>query len=363
MWYIMTIMRNVKLILVDGVNESAKKLGNNKYYNMTDNGDGTFTVAYGRVGRNEATQTYPVSRWSSIYNSKLRKGYKDVTEFAATEKAEVVVDHEDPLVKGLLEHLYRASQSRATRMYNVSFSAVTSTMIDTAQEIIDEIATTEQTIDGFRSLFLRLFTIIPRKMENVEHHLPMALADIQRLVKEEQDTLESLKGQVVPVAENKQQLLDTLGITIKPVVQLPDQFQTVRYNRAFEVEHSSSNQKFGQWAHLDRKLLYHGSRATNWLSILRTGLQIRPAANGTLFGNGIYFADDIRKSRSYSDGYVGVYDVAVGKQHPAMYTNSRLSLNTIDGDSVYAQRGGSGYAEYVVFRQEQCTIKYLLDMR
>ena len=35
---------------------------NNKYYNCFPNGDGTFTVKYGRVGGHESTTSYPMSK-------------------------------------------------------------------------------------------------------------------------------------------------------------------------------------------------------------------------------------------------------------------------------------------------------------
>lgn len=49
--------------------------GHNKFYEMTENGDGTFTARYGAIGTSGATKTYPMSKWPSIYNEKIRKGY------------------------------------------------------------------------------------------------------------------------------------------------------------------------------------------------------------------------------------------------------------------------------------------------
>ena len=49
--------------------------GHNKFYKMTENGDGTFTARYGAIGTLGATKTYPMSKWPSIYNEKIRKGY------------------------------------------------------------------------------------------------------------------------------------------------------------------------------------------------------------------------------------------------------------------------------------------------
>ena len=44
---------DIKLLMVTGDN-------NNKFYNMHDNDDGTFTVQWGRVGTKGTPTTYPI---------------------------------------------------------------------------------------------------------------------------------------------------------------------------------------------------------------------------------------------------------------------------------------------------------------
>ena len=56
----------VRLIMVTDQN-------NNKFYNMDDNGNGTFTVTYGRVGTDGTKKTYDIGDWTKIYNSKTKK--------------------------------------------------------------------------------------------------------------------------------------------------------------------------------------------------------------------------------------------------------------------------------------------------
>eukprot|EP01133_Synstelium_polycarpum_P003444 gene3444-3911_t len=69
-------------------------------------------------------------------------------------------------------------------------------------------------------------------------------------------------------------------------------------------------------------LLWHGSSATNYLSILSQGLRIAPAeapTTGYMFGKGIYFADMFKKSIGYcrgssnSDSFLLLSEVALGK--------------------------------------------------
>ena len=70
--------KTVKLILVSAEN-------NNKFYDMAENSDGTFTATYGRVEKTKQTTTYPMSKWDSTYRSKTRKGYTDITELYLDE--------------------------------------------------------------------------------------------------------------------------------------------------------------------------------------------------------------------------------------------------------------------------------------
>ncbi|KAJ3183503.1 hypothetical protein HDU87_006824 [Geranomyces variabilis] len=55
-----------------------------------------------------------------------------------------------------------------------------------------------------------------------------------------------------------------------------------------------------------RMMLWHGSRSSNFLGILSSGLRIAPVGamlSGQMFGSGIYFADMFQKSVSYADNH------------------------------------------------------------
>jgi len=75
----------------------------------------------------------------------------------------------------------------------------------------------------------------------------------------------------------------------------------------------------------NRKLLWHGSRLTNWVGILSQGLRIAPPeapVTGYMFGKGVYFADMVSKSANYCGAtresptaVLLLCDVALGKQY------------------------------------------------
>ena len=50
----------------------------NKFYDMYDNGDGTFTAHWGRIGTIGQSKEYSMSKWYDIYFQKEDKGYREV---------------------------------------------------------------------------------------------------------------------------------------------------------------------------------------------------------------------------------------------------------------------------------------------
>ncbi|OJD14581.1 hypothetical protein AJ78_05099 [Emergomyces pasteurianus Ep9510] len=107
--------------------------------------------------------------------------------------------------------------------------------------------------------------------------------------------------------------------------------QTHRINyklkHIFRVERLGEKQRFesSPFANLpnsNRRLLWHGSRSTNYGGILSQGLRIAPPeapVSGYMFGKGVYFADISSKSAnyccSYSSGNIGILmlcDVELG---------------------------------------------------
>ncbi|KAJ3279593.1 hypothetical protein HK104_001312 [Borealophlyctis nickersoniae] len=91
----------------------------------------------------------------------------------------------------------------------------------------------------------------------------------------------------------------------------------------FRAERDGERERFEGFKETEgRKLLWHGSRTSNFMGILRQGLRIAPIeapVSGYMFGKGIYFADTFSKSINYSggDGYACLLlcEVAVGKSY------------------------------------------------
>jgi poly [ADP-ribose] polymerase len=85
----------------------------------------------------------------------------------------------------------------------------------------------------------------------------------------------------------------------------------------------------------NRRLLWHGSRSTNFGGILSQGLRIAPPeapVNGYMFGKGVYLADTSSKSANYchpynsnNKGLLLLCEVELGELMLELYENDYLA--------------------------------------
>lgn len=171
----------------------------------------------------------------------------------------------------------------------------------------------------------------------------------------------------------------------------------------FKVDRSGERRRFETFAKMDnRKLLWHGSRTTNFVGILSHGLRIAPPEapmSGYMFGKGIYFADMVSKSANYcftsranNTGLVLLCEVALGtsvelsqakvmqslpKDHHSVkgigktFPNPEYNEYTEDGVEVplgipitdLSVESGLLYNEYIVYDEAQVNIKYIFNLK
>lgn len=101
-----------------------------------------------------------------------------------------------------------------------------------------------------------------------------------------------------------------------------DNFTNWKKFNLFKIMRKGEGERYEAFEHLDNKcLMFHGSQMSNFMGILSQGLRIAPPeapATGYMFGKGIYFADQFRKSANYSHGghttdLMLLCEVALGK--------------------------------------------------
>lgn len=400
--------RTVKLIFVEGIGKNS-----NKFYNMIEESNGTFSVEYGRVDSTSQRTSYQMSQWDKKYNEKLKKGYKDITELYAikdetnTENVETFISN-DTYVRHLIEDLQKWAQNTVKENYKVSTKNVTSKMVEEAQFIMDKISNlyqTNYTTQDLNKLLLELFKVIPRKMGTVGDFLASENAnkeEVSKIIDKEQSILDTLAGQVSiqekEVTPNKEDdkkvnnLLDQMGIEVKHVTDEKTINMVKKmmgessnlFSSLFEIRNYKTEERYNKLPIENETLLFHGSKSANYQNILMTGLLIRPSCatyTGSMWGDGIYHASSARKSIGYTSlsgsywarggenkAYLTIFKVNLGKKKIfSRHDSSCYNLNKENihpYNSVHALAGASIMNdEFITYESERCTIKYLIELK
>jgi poly [ADP-ribose] polymerase len=396
----------------------------NKVYIMEEQSDGTIKCEYGRVGKNLVTVFKQSHEWDKVLNSKTnpRKGYKDVTDMitVATTSGSTAntktVDISCNTVKRLFDDLMAYANKSIQRNYKVTQDAVTQAQIDAAQEVLTkavQLVKVGVKPKQINDLLIELYTIIPRKMQDVRDYLVGSADDkndvskINDFLANEQDTLDTMAGQVQLIAQQttstdaddldgdgKITLLEQMGLKVeietdKTQLELINRLLGSTKDRAQKIFKCTNlktqklfDKEYGKKRFKDRKLFWHGSRNENWFNIMQSGLLIRPSGavhTGSMWDDGIYFASDADKSMGYTNGgrwaggsrsnsiYMALYVVYHGKQlvkdrHDSSCYNISQEVKRGGYDSVHAKKGPSlRKDEFIIYNSNQCTISYLIE--
>lgn len=386
---------------------------NNKYYDMTPHGD-SWTATYGRIGSGSQTRTYPMSQWNSKYNEKINKGYVDQTDLvkdlisAEKPKQSEYKEIENKVIAEIVERLQAMARKAISENYTISSNKVTQAMVDEAQTILTSLLSIEDKSE-FNNTLLKLFTVIPRKMGSVRSYIAQDDTQFAKIISREQDLLDIMKGQVVQkqvieeVKDDKplydRTILEQLGLefeecTVEDVARIKVALGSCsdKYHKAWKVKNIRTQKRFDDFVKdnniKDVRLLFHGSRNENWWSIINSGLVLRPTnavITGKMFGYGIYYAPKAKKSLGYtslsgsywangnsSSGFMALMDVAYGKPYDVHSFESRF--HTFDyaalqkacpgANCLHAHEGSMlRNDEIIVYKEEQCTIKYLVELK
>lgn len=393
---------------------------NYKYYEMIPNGD-SFTVKYGRMGQpGYQTRTYSISQFDKKYSEKIKKGYEDKTELKSEVVEEVTSnnsqseykDIENKIIAEIVNRLQKMAKETIAKNYTVNSTTVTQAMIDEAQNILSSLVSI-QDVDEFNKNLIQLFNAIPRKMKKVSDYLAKSKEDFSKIITDEQNLLDVMQGQVyVPQHKEKndtvqtnETILEHFGLemqetTTEEIVMIKNLLaeDANRYVNSWKVINKETQERFDKFVKENNinntKMLWHGSRSENFWSIIKTGLVLRPTnaiITGKLYGYGIYFAPRARKSIGYTSvngsywangsnktGFMAIFEVAYGTPYDVYDFDSKYHEMNYDllqkfkqgANCLHAHAGASmgGYSslkndEIVFYKQEQMTIKYLVEIK
>lgn len=386
---------------------------NNKYYDMKPQGD-MWVATYGRIGSGSQTRTYSKREWDKKYNEKIRKGYIDQTDLIqdliSTEKPtqSEYKEIDNVEIAAIVERLQAMAKKAISENYTVSSNKVTQAMVDEAQNIITGLLNITD-VKSFNEELLKLFTTIPRKMSSVSSYIARDNGEFNKIISREQDLLDIMKGQVVqkqvveetketkPINDNT--ILEHLGLEFEEcsnkdiaTIKVALGSCSDKFHKAWKVKNLRTQKRFDDFIKenniKDVRLLFHGSRNENWWSIINSGLMLRPTnavITGKMFGYGIYYAPKARKSLGYtslsgsywargssSSGFMALMDVAYGKPYDVYSFDSKyynfnyeaLQKNCPGANCLHAHEGNMlRNDEIIVYKEEQCTIKYLVELK
>ena len=402
-------IRPTYLIMVTGENN------HNKYYSLFPEGS-QFRVEYGRVDSTKTTKYYPMSKWTSQINSKLKKGYVDVTdlkkdlveEISSANPESPYKEIENAAIRAIVDKLQSLARETIQKNYTVKASAVTQDMVDAAQKIIDELANSCSAVEAFNDNLLKLFTVIPRKMGNVRDYLANKVEDFAQIISKEQDLLDVMRGQIYVKPDNEpaehvekkqQTILEELGLVMEEtnaddvaLIKTLMNESVDKFKKAWRVTNLKTQERFDKFVAeneiKDTRLLFHGSRSENFWSIIKTGLVLRPTnavITGKMFGYGCYYAPKCAKSIGYTSlsgsywakggnntAYMALFDVAYGTPYDVYNFDSKyynLDYNRLQQFKpganclhAHSDKGMLRNDEIVVYKEEQMTIKYLIEI-
>ncbi|XP_070700400.1 protein mono-ADP-ribosyltransferase PARP3 [Pempheris klunzingeri] len=169
----------------------------------------------------------------------------------------------------------------------------------------------------------------------------------------------------------------------------------------WEIDREMEGDRFSENDSLEnRRLLWHGTNIAVVAAILKSGLRIMPHSGGRV-GRGIYFASENAKSAGYvrtskDTGVMFLSEVALGKEYTITKDDSSLKKAPAGYDSVVArgsvepdpskdifitledkkvavpqgklinqpQFSESSFcnSEYVIYKESQCRLRYLLEL-
>lgn len=362
----------------------------------------------------------------------------DISRISKTGDVYAVI--KDESVRELVKQLMELSNAIVSSNYNIGSEHVTQKMIDDAQICIDRLANVYTKLavvkeparavslfEDYNNALLQLINIVPRKIKRVKEYLlaftpniSILLEAMRNQISFEEDLLNNMRTKVSvaniiakpasTVSEEKAKettLLEALGLVIEPCsaedmkrimskftsddayANLPRKVKTAWRVTNLKTEKAFENfkQEFkDDYKRFPCNLLWHGSRNENWWSIINTGLKIRPSGavyTGSMFGDGVYFANKARKSFNYTSSrnayyvqgnakvvFMALFDVATGNSYnvnnnystSSMTWNKLRALNTDKKyHSLFAHSGAQLINdELVMYRNDQMTIRYLV---
>ncbi len=416
------------------------KTNNNKFWEYTLYSDGTAMTAFGRVGvtrtENFPDQAKALKKWAekTRASNKPDKRYTEVmavdtggtsnSSVSSVKNAELQdvarkqIKSNNPIVAKLIDYCVKVNihsimkQSggkitfdASTAQFKTPLGVIDPSQVSDARDLLVEIADFVSADDFDNSKFARVLNsylrLIPHDVGMTKISPELIFPDFQT-VTAENDLLDGLDASFVSVTTapkkktTKKKAAPKIFDVELAIVEDKKVIKWVRdlYQSTRKSMHQSNNlsvktvytvrianmaaafEKYGATMK-DIRCLWHGTKASNLLSILRKGLIIPPSSSshctGRMYGNGVYASSISTKALNYATNYWGsggdssrtfmfLLDMAMGKFHLAGGGwGSHYPVGSTN--STWAKGGSGGVIndEMIVYRLDQCNLTHLVE--
>ncbi len=413
---------------------------NNKVWQYTLYADGTALTEWGRVGNSlqskMTTHAKALKKWGekTNQNNKPDKRYTQVNAVdtggstivnagsvknaALQDVARKQIKHSNPLVQNLVDYLVKCNvhsimkQSGGKITYDASsatfktpLGVIAPDQVSDARDLLvtisDFVSANDFTNRRFNSTLNAYLRLIPHDVGMTKITPQLIFPNTQTVIAEN-DLLDGLETSFIDVTTKPTKKtgkkkaapkifdVELVLVEDKKIISMirklyQDTRKSMHQSNSLSVHAiyavriasmAAAFEKYGA-ALKDIRQLWHGTKASNLLSILRQGLIIPSSSSGhvtgRMYGNGIYASSVSTKALNYATNFWGsggstdrtfmfLLDMAMGKYYDAKdWGGSYPKSNT---DSTWARAGRAlRNDEMIVYRLDQCNLTHLVEFR
>lgn len=378
-----------------------------------------FKCTEGRIGirvgpHKPKTWSCLMEDWDMVYSIRIAKGW----QLIGTKKMEKKeIKHEGFGLDGvtykrieeketadIVHRLLEAASQLIEESYTTKIENISPAMMARGKDLLEKLAAGENmSVAAFNNLLKQLFSVIPRRIDNLSKTVAARTLDFGKIVEKEQELYEILCDQLKmsnSISSAKQQTVtEAFGLEWRIAtpeerayaVGLMNEKNRNQVVNVWRVKNLKTEASFNEWCEQHGYYegngishLFHGSPMANWWSITTNGLWIRPGLNGGMFGPGLYFAPESDKSMGYTGygcwkgqgdarGFLSINKVATGKpfwyykDHGSSEDMSLAAMKQRGTDCLWAE---GSYTlknsplrrdEVIIYCDAQSTIEYLIE--
>ena len=416
-----SVLDSCTLIYVE-VGENSNKVWRGSLLN-----DGTFLAEWGRVGNTLQSKHYCLgsialakSKFERTRRQKIRKGYTEAkivdknaqqTTVIKPEELEAIASKQikhgrDPRSKELIRYLVKSNIHQITSQTDISYNATTggfrtplgvvtpNAIAQARQYLVQIVATRQGNRYKLRQLLSKYLRLIPQNLgHKIDESQFASPQEIQRQYEilnaldaavtqddDPQDTVFECAIDRVPgsTAEGKK-TFRWINDLCKSTSNQNHVAAKYKLRRIYKLDIPSMRKAFAiqEQAIGNVKQHWHGTKASNLLSILKQGLIIPPVnapqCTGRMFGNGIYGSEQSTKALNYATNYWNasgededrvfmlLCDFAMGKEYRPQSYSRNYPVKGYDSTYVAPGTASTINQESVVYSIDQVNIKYLCE--